>query len=620
LISRDFVEGEEEIKRLKEKQKKLRGKITESVQIIKAIKQDETAAKSMLDQHRAAEDNEWTIYKENLARRNNLNSEKDRLFQERKNLKEQLRKLQHPRGDFNSKRDSLLGLQQVLVLSEQQTRTRDQSHSYTRTITEKKRPFEDEIMQCGVLLTYLERHESQAEPSVDVKEVGATNEVEGNELLFRGGGSELVPDEGIYHGVNRKPSKKERRRRQHVGETAKKLEHQIVVVEQFYSLGIQLPATVADIPEAKRAIREKKKFLRDSQKQTMDVMKMQRAKSNPYIASFGLKNKDTAENSETKSSDLFHEKNASKDDLMGNEIQSSLSLRKKHKSCPSIPGAMQLAELDSPYPSPSKEISASNSEYDLDSIGSIASSTTSMTDVKSNASEEKRKSLVVDEMLDFTDAKVESEFAKQSKGQHRVHFAAQVTVDQESIPNGDLEKEGGPFGNFESQSNGNFSPVDKLNNQMPVGDMKPAMKDQAVVRNEIPSEERFSKLLVDSEYQNGISFSNPSAAARRNRFSNFEDDDDEESEDRNSLGDDNELQFEMEDIPSRLHSGHSHLGAQVNGDDALSDGLVDMDDDFNNLQFQMDETDNNCAAEQRVNDSFSTLHQRSSGSCSPRRT
>ena len=47
--------------------------------------------------------------------------------------------------------------------------------------TEKKRPFEDEIMQCGVLLVYLERHESQAEPSADVKEVGATNEVEGND-------------------------------------------------------------------------------------------------------------------------------------------------------------------------------------------------------------------------------------------------------------------------------------------------------------------------------------------------------------------------------------------------------------------------------------------------------
>ena len=39
-------------------------------------------------------------------------------------------------------------------------------------------------------------------------------------VLFRGGGSELVPDEGIYHGVNRKPSKKERRRRQHVGEVS----------------------------------------------------------------------------------------------------------------------------------------------------------------------------------------------------------------------------------------------------------------------------------------------------------------------------------------------------------------------------------------------------------------
>ena len=365
------------------------------------------------------------------------------------------------------------------------------------------------------------------------------------------------------------------------------------------------------------------KFLRDSQKETMDVMKMQRTKSIPSIASFGSKTRDTAESPEAKSTVLFHAKDSSKDDLSENEIQSSLSLRKRHKSWPSIPGAMRLGELDSPYPSPSKEISASNSEYDLDSIGSIASSATSMTDVKSNASEEKRKSLVVDEGLDFTDAKVESEFAKQSRGQHRVHFAndiTPVTVDQGSTPNGDLEKEGRPFANFDSQISGNFSPVDKLNSQVEVGDIKPAIEDQAFVENKTPLEERYNKLLVHSENRNGISFSNPSAAVRRRRFNSFQDDDDEESEDKNSLGDANELQFEMEGIPSRLHSGLSHLEAQVNGDDASSDGLSDMVDDFSNMQFQMDETDDNCASEQRVNDGFSTLHHRSSGSCSPRRT
>ena len=51
--------------------------------------------------------------------------------------------------------------------------------------TERKKPYEDEIKLCNVLLAYLTKHESQStstdSSSTDNKEIGATNEFRGTE-------------------------------------------------------------------------------------------------------------------------------------------------------------------------------------------------------------------------------------------------------------------------------------------------------------------------------------------------------------------------------------------------------------------------------------------------------
>ena len=53
--------------------------------------------------------------------------------------------------------------------------------------TERKRPYEDEINLCKVLLAYLEKHESQTSStessSVEAKEVGPTNEGKENDSM-----------------------------------------------------------------------------------------------------------------------------------------------------------------------------------------------------------------------------------------------------------------------------------------------------------------------------------------------------------------------------------------------------------------------------------------------------
>ena len=338
----------------------------------------------------------------------------------------------------------------------------------------------------------------------------------------------------------------------------------------------------------------------------METLKMERAKSTPYLAGFPSEHKDSGKSSNLEGIDSFVAENVSRDDMLKESVPLTLNLRRKHKSCPSLPGAVQLAELGSPYPSPANNFSASNSEYEPDSPTSMASST-------SLAADEKRRSFLIEDGVDFADSKIESEIVRHFKGQHRVHFASEVT-EVASNPESALEavkgKEGEEFDTALGPNDGVLHSEGMSDRQMHVKELKPNVEHQS----------RSKAIVLRHDFNHRNYEQNYQADAQRRYFStDAYGDDEEEEEDEKSKGNDlgtangygNELQFEMDDIPSRHQSRRAdnpYLRAGNNVDHSSSE---EDRDEAGNL--------NSDTSGQKFSDNL-PLYQRSPGSCSPRRS
>ena len=365
-------------------------------------------------------------------------------------------------------------------------------------------------------------------------------------------------------------------------------------------------------------------------------MKLSRTKSSPFINTFGTRKlqKVAGKDSDIKTRYLDDSENVSKDDLLNEKKTLTLDLPKRHKSCPSLPGAVQFAEAGLPYSGFSKDISASNSEYDLDSPTSMASST-SFSDAKSYTSDDKRKSLIIDDDVDFADSKIDSENVRHVKGQHRVHFAkdvaevgsfnsiSEVTHYMENRLHVKRLKEEG----FENRmDNCTFDSKDRPSTEVKSEDLKPAIEDRA---HALLEEKPNLQCLADDFNPNfiGPSSKGQNPESRLNTFApkqGFNSDFNDEFENTNvdKESEYNELQFEIDDIPSKQSPEDGRLEA-VNSD-SQSSSDESGGEDSNNLQFPMDDVTpvsddvNMSGSGQRVTENYS-LPTRSSGGCSPRR-
>ena len=313
---------------------------------------------------------------------------------------------------------------------------------------------------------------------------------------------------------------------------------------------------------------------------------MQKSKSIPSLASIGSKNKNIVDDSEIRNSDRFLEENLGKDGVRGRTKSLTLNFSGKNKSWPSIPRAIRLSDLDSPSASPLKDTSASNSEYDLDSPKSMASSI-SFSDAKSIPGDEKRRSLIIDEGMVFTDSKIDSEGAKHVKGQHKVHFAneiAEVAVDEESISRGDEEVEGGNDAISHSENG--------FNSQMHAGAVKLTIGHH-VWENGMPSKGMHVRPLEGQKIENEKHLRIPNSIAQERHVNNYNyDDSGEESESKkNNIASesDHELQFEIDDIPSGRQRHNSHTKSEDDENETSSEGFNNETDDLSSLQFQIDD-------------------------------
>ena len=191
------------------------------------------------------------------------------------------------------------------------------------------------------------------------------------------------------------------------------------------------------------------KFLKEQQKLLQIQAEMKRAKSSPYINTLKSRFDYQDATSGTKYENIYNKTqiNAIQDTMKEKRKSLELFLHKRHKSCPSLLSdnlEKNYNDFDSPCSSISRDISAanseweldssrvsaSNSEYDLHSPRSVTSSTTSFGDLKKESVDENRKSLIIDSDADFADTKVMEVSAKPGKAQHKVHFASEIIVDE----------------------------------------------------------------------------------------------------------------------------------------------------------------------------------------------
>lgn len=388
---------------------------------------------------------------------------------------------------------------------------------------------------------------------------------------------------------------------------------------------------------------------------------MHRAKSSPFI---GIYQKDRSQ----KDVDSHYESRVDQEterqgirDWTGKMKTLRLIVPERHKSCPSIPSKVQSTEAISPTSCLSKDISASNSEYEIDSPRSTASST-SFSDVKSYTSDEKRRSFAFNEG-DF--AETENEPTRQSKGLHRVHFAKDIDEFDDSVG-----KSGDPSSIDDSLATAPNESATCASEKADEGDKRETSGDgdnssaDEFLLEEFPyltkhgapkhlDEKPDARFLagpdfllfnlkgvdrrhdLDSYHYPGIS---GLLAPVHERSSDFSRDsngvsDSKVSKKANSF---NELQFEMDDMPAAEEERGSISPPPVDGETSSSvDDSNDGVDDVDNLQFAMDEVtpvsgegvqnpleegnDASLTLGQKIGENF-TLPTRSSGGCSPRRS
>lgn len=385
-------------------------------------------------------------------------------------------------------------------------------------------------------------------------------------------------------------------------------------------------------------------------------MKLQQVNSSPFVdaSSSNYKRKDT----ERVSSDLVISRRISKEEMMARKSKLDLTFPKRHKSCPSLPGAVKLAAIDSPYSCTSKE----SSENEFDSPRSSVSST-SVGELKSFPTDEGQQPHVPDNIEYY------SQHPKQEKGQHRVHFASEVDEyvgneskalsEAASISQGEEREEREILDNAIKYHEVNITPEADFTSDNSHQSLKYIAGEEYLTsvkqfeeqpnasllgregpfRSKLNSDQRDEDISANEQFISAV-------VARKNADDNLdgksddEKSDDEKSDDEKSDDDNakngidlNELQFEIDDIPPTkkqpiLKESHSRKDSS-----SLSDGSIDGTESGDSLQFEMDDvtpiasvegqfiqpTDSNGAIGHKVTDNFG-LPSMAPGGCSPRRS
>ncbi|XP_065063364.1 uncharacterized protein LOC135689929 [Rhopilema esculentum] len=623
----DLKDLEGEVILLRAKQKDLRARRDENLQLITSIKREETEAKSVLEQHKKAEDEEWAIYKENLSRRDQLRNQRDSLLKRKRELTDQFRKNQSSLRDIWARKD----LQWGHLLNDQDSKSKEQNPMQgLQIVTERKKPFEDDIMHCNVLLSFLEKYETQT----DGKEFEGSEQKTAQEVSSE-------PKDDIYQGVKRRPSKRERRRKQHFAEASKKLELHVSVLERFVSLGIQPPASLVDLPRAKSAIEEKKKYFMEKQLYITKQSSIKRAKSNPFIVP--MSNTDNLLTTNNIGLDMEAGTNGPEEE---NQRKNSFFYnRRRHKSCPSLHKTVdessdkdaQFLRNETSDRDSTQSISGSNSEYEPESPRSTTSSSSfgkfrsSYDDLKAATSElptgfiesrspdsEEKLQFYYDDEREAKDSRFDDS-RKSSKFQLKVHFANDIreVLDDANVLHGGSMEYGHERGAKNKQRTGNehgagdeVESGSVLNSENLHSDQSKGLK-MGVNGKEVPVEQK-EAIVGQSSVGIPIHMNKP--------FSNhgWQDED-----------------LAVESQFRRLHRVESgqHYSS---GDDEYNDskGFTDASE----LQFSMDDSPSNSCVEQQSTaqniksggiSSTRFSHQvtdalpsqpRSTGGCSPRRS
>eukprot|EP00112_Aurelia_sp_Birch-Aquarium-sp1_P018603 Seg4459.2 transcript_id=Seg4459.2/GoldUCD/mRNA.D3Y31 product="hypothetical protein" protein_id=Seg4459.2/GoldUCD/D3Y31 len=129
----DFRNLEEEVKALKEKQKDLRDRRDENVKQITTLKQEETAARKRMEEHKRIEDEDWTTYKGNLSERDRLRNLREECIKKKKGLAEKFKKEHAASREHVTKKYGLIGVTGLLV-EELEGRMRDMHTGPNRTM------------------------------------------------------------------------------------------------------------------------------------------------------------------------------------------------------------------------------------------------------------------------------------------------------------------------------------------------------------------------------------------------------------------------------------------------------------------------------------------------------
>eukprot|EP00794_Sanderia_malayensis_P011986 gene11986-13224_t len=437
----EFGKLQKEVNILKDKQKELRGKKQENIKHITSVKQKESATKALLESHKKVVNETWDLYKSTLSQRDSFKNEKDELQKQKHEL---VVTYQREHRAANLKGD-------IIKRHEPDEKVKERGSGYkAKSVIQRKKPLDEKISSCDVLLAYIDKQTSQHALVTEeqVKLMQASSESLGVADTVDGKSSGA---EDIYRGIKRRPSKRERRKRQHTSELSKRIDLHVVVLEKFVSLGIVPPSTVADLKAAAAKIRNKKISLKEEQAEIMKQSEPRRAKSIPSLANKpdhspidddGLKKRDEDEKED------FSTRDDSNDSLLNNKKKSmSLQLGWRHKSCPSLVSDAvdkHYMDLESPASSnaTTRGFGSGTSDDELESpvgVMSAPSFVDRLEPMLRTGSVEDEKP--AQQLISFVAGgeKLDAVIRFHEKGSHKVHFASDVVQRDEQVVGSDYE-------------------------------------------------------------------------------------------------------------------------------------------------------------------------------------
>ncbi|XP_032234951.1 uncharacterized protein LOC5509995 [Nematostella vectensis] len=301
----EFVALKAVLDQLRDKQRALRTERDICTKRINTLKTKEDEIKNILDEQRGKAEEVRALQKETESERALLKKEIDGLYDQKRAL---IAAFNHEKIEyFNSLREAKLQNRQ---------RKREESQKHTeekRSMQQRERatrgpsppPYQAELALCDTLLDYMERltPSQQSEEPSQSREVSTTpspeplgqavsprNE-ESGVYLKKKGDDDL---EGLFAGTAKRSKRESKKNRRSLArELPKKLVLHPAVVDQFCSLRLSPPSSVADIPRAVADLNDKKDFFASGAEQGTSSSQLTSTASSLSEDSSSLSRSDT---------------------------------------------------------------------------------------------------------------------------------------------------------------------------------------------------------------------------------------------------------------------------------------------------------------------------------------